>query len=70
VTVNATDNSGNANIALSLYVDGALKASGTGSSLSYSWNTKKAATGNHTIQAVAKDKAGNTSTTTETVSSK
>ncbi len=69
VTVNATDNSGNANIALSLYVDGALKASGTGSSLSYSWNSKKANAGNHTIQAVARDKAGNTSTATETVTS-
>ncbi|HEY1146950.1 MAG TPA: Ig-like domain-containing protein, partial [Pseudoduganella sp.] len=70
VTVNATDNSGNAGIGLSLYVDGALKASGSGSSLSYSWNTKKSNSGNHTIQAVAKDQAGNTSTTTVSVSSK
>jgi len=70
ITVNATDNSGNANIALSLYVDGVLKATGTGSSLSYSWNTKKSNPGNHTIQAVAKDKAGNTATSTETVSSR
>jgi thermitase len=70
VTVNATDNSGNSGIALSLYLDGALKASGSGSSLSYSWNTKKTGSGNHTLQAVAKDPAGNTSTTTVSVSSR
>jgi subtilisin family serine protease len=70
VTVNASDNSGSAGIALSLYVDGALKASGSGSSLSWNWNTRKGSSGSHSIQAVAKDKAGNTSTTTVNVSNK
>ena len=70
VTVNATDNSGNSGISLQLYVDGALKASGSGSSLSYSWNTKKSNSGSHSIQAIAKDPAGNTSVTTVSVSSK
>jgi subtilisin family serine protease len=63
VTVNASDNSGAAGINMSVYIDGQLKASGAGSSLSYSWNTRKLASGTHTVQAVAKDAAGNTSIT-------
>ena len=63
VTLNASDNSGAAGINMSLYIDGQLKASGAGSSLAYSWNTRKVAAGIHTIQAVAKDAAGNTTTT-------
>jgi hypothetical protein len=63
VTLNASDNSGAAGINMSLYIDGQLKASGAGSSLAYSWNTRKEASGTHTIQAVAKDAAGNTTTT-------
>ncbi|WP_426318007.1 S8 family serine peptidase [Pseudoduganella sp. R-43] len=63
VTVNASDNSGAAGINMSVYIDGQLKASGAGSSLSYSWNTRKLASGTHTVQAVARDAAGNTSTT-------
>ncbi|WP_170298877.1 Ig-like domain-containing protein, partial [Massilia eburnea] len=63
VSVNASDNSGSAGINMSVYIDGVLKASGAGSSLSFSWNTRKASAGTHTIQAVAKDMAGNTSTT-------
>ena len=63
VTLNASDNSGAAGINMSVYIDGQLKASGAGSSLSYSWNTRKIASGAHTVQAVAKDAAGNTTTT-------
>lgn len=63
VSVQASDNSGAAGISLKLYVDGTLRASGTGSSLAYTWNTRKIASGTHTVQAVAKDVAGNTSTT-------
>jgi thermitase len=61
VVVNASDNSGAAGIRLSIYIDGSLKASGTGSSLAYRWNTRKVAAGIHTVQAVARDAAGNTS---------
>ncbi|WP_342118652.1 S8 family serine peptidase [Pseudoduganella sp. OTU4001] len=68
VAVNASDNSGSAGISMSLYIDGGLVASGAGSSLSYNWNTNKLARGNHTLQAVARDKAGNTSTSSVTVS--
>ncbi|MGW8392391.1 S8 family serine peptidase [Pseudoduganella sp. HUAS MS19] len=64
VTVNASDNSGAAGISMSLYVDGALATSGSGSSLSYSW---KPSNGSHTLKAVARDRAGNTSTSTVSV---
>jgi len=69
ITVNASDNSGAAGIGLSIYVDGALKATGTGSTLSVSWNTrsKNIKAGSHAIQAMARDAAGNTSTTSVTV---
>jgi thermitase len=64
VSVNASDNSGAAGISMSLYVDGALAVSGSGSSLSYYW---KPSNGSHTLKAVARDRAGNTSTSTVSV---
>ncbi|NVD98078.1 S8 family serine peptidase [Massilia sp. BJB1822] len=62
VKVNASDNSGAAGIALTLYIDGQLKANGSGSSLSYAWKTGGLSAGQHTLQTVATDKAGNRST--------
>lgn len=62
VNVSATDNSGAAGIRQVLYIDGVQKAIGTGGALSYSWNTRKIATGIHTVKAVATDAAGNSST--------
>lgn len=59
ITVKASDNV--AVTAVSLYIDGALKATGN-ASLSYTWNARKATRGAHTIQAVARDAAGNEST--------
>lgn len=67
VVVNASDNSGSAGITTTLYVDGAKAASGTGSTLSYNWNTRKVKAGSHTIQAVSSDKAGNQSSASVTV---
>jgi subtilisin family serine protease len=61
VRVNASDNSGAAGIKLSLYIDNVLKASGTGSSLSYTWNTRRENVGVHTVMTRARDAAGNTS---------
>ncbi|XLZ71529.1 S8 family serine peptidase [Massilia sp. SR12] len=61
IGVSATDNVAVSNV--SLYVDGALKASGNGS-VSFTWNSRKESSGSHTIQAVARDAAGNTSTKT------
>lgn len=59
ITANASDNSGAAGITISIYVDGSLKAKGTGSTLSYNWNTRKVSAGLHTIQVIAQDAAGN-----------
>ncbi|WP_426161560.1 S8 family serine peptidase [Pseudoduganella sp. R-34] len=64
VTVNASDNSGAAGISMSLYVDGALVASGSGSSMAYSW---KPSNGSHTLKAVARDRAGNTAASSVSV---
>ncbi|WP_297744234.1 S8 family serine peptidase [Nitrosomonas sp.] len=66
ITINASDNSSAANIALAIYIDGKLIVTGSGSTLSTNWNTrpKSVTAGKHTIKAVAKDKAGNTSFTT------
>ncbi len=46
---------------MKVYIDGKLEASGTSSSISLRWNSRKATTGNHTIQVVAADRAGNQS---------
>lgn len=59
INVGASDNVAVAEV--SLYIDGALAATGN-AALSYSWNARKAAAGLHTIKAVARDAAGNTST--------
>ena len=44
---------------LSLYVGGTLKATAVGGSLNFKWNTRKVASGTHTLTAVAEDAAGN-----------
>jgi len=69
ITTEATDDSGAANLTLSIYVDNTLLATGSGGTLSTTWNTKsKSVTaGTHTIKATATDKAGNTNQTTVTV---
>lgn len=63
VSVYATDNSGAAGITQTILIDGVVKATGTGGSLSYSWNTRKVSIGQHKIEARAKDAAGNVSST-------
>lgn len=64
ISVNASDNSSASGISLWIYIDGSLKASGTGSTMSTNWNIRKnVKIGTHTIQAVARDAAGNTSST-------
>lgn len=62
VGVSASDTAGSSALQQTLYIDGKLVASGTGASLSYSWNTRKASAGTHTLQAVAQDAAGNKTT--------
>lgn len=62
ISVNATDDSAAAGITQTVYVDGVLKATGTGSTLGYNWNIRKVAAGTHTIEVMTKDAAGNAST--------
>lgn len=61
ISTSATDNNGAAGIKQSLYINGVLKASGTGAALSYNWNTKKVSSGAYKIEVIAKDAAGNSS---------
>jgi thermitase len=68
VVMNASDNLGAAGILQQLYIDGALKAQGTGATLSYSWDTRWITLGTHTLTAAARDKAGNTAMTSVRVS--
>ncbi|MEO6409706.1 MAG: S8 family serine peptidase [Burkholderiaceae bacterium] len=68
IAVDASDDAGAAGIRQTLYIDGKVVASVSGGSLSYRWNTRKAAAGTHVIQAVASDAAGNTSSQTVQVS--
>ena len=69
ITVNASDNSNTSDIVLSIYIDDALIATGTGSTLSASWSTrpKRIQAGEHIIKAVAKDAAGNVASTSVSV---
>ncbi len=62
IKTGVTDNSGAAGVTQRLYIDGVLKATVKGGSLSYTWNAKKVATGTHTILATATDAAGNVGT--------
>lgn len=67
VSVSASDNKPLSELAVSLYIDGVLKSTGTGSSLGYFWDTSRIGNGNHIVKAVARDKAGNSATYTVTV---
>ncbi len=68
VSANAVDDSGASGIIMNLFIDGNLKASGAGSNVSYSWNTRKEEKGSHTVQVVARDAAGNISSRSVQVS--
>ena len=56
IKAQATDNLGVSS--LMLYLDGAVVATTNTGSVSYRWNTRKAAAGAHTINATARDTAG------------
>jgi hypothetical protein len=70
ISVSATDNAGASGIKMTLAIDGVTKATGNGGALGYSWNTKKSASGAHTITVTARDAAGNATTTSVSVSSR
>jgi hypothetical protein len=64
VEVRASDNAGASGITQSLYIDGAVQAQVTGTSLVYNWDVRKVASGRHELRAVARDAAGNSSSST------
>jgi len=64
IRVTATDNNGSAGITQSLFINGSQVARTTGGSLSFNWNTRKVASGTYTIQATARDQAGNSTSQT------
>lgn len=68
ISVDATDDMGSAGLRQSLFIDGKNVASAVGAVLSYRWNTRKASSGVHLIQAVAQDAAGNSTTRSVQVS--
>ena len=57
VTGSGSDNVGITS--LRLYIDGVLKTTVNGASLSYNWNTRKYDNGTHTLRLEASDAAGN-----------
>ena len=65
VSASATDNKSVAKI--SLTINGKEVAIANGSSLSYSWNTRKEASGAHSVTVRAWDAAANTVSKTVTV---
>lgn len=68
ITTNATDNNGSTTLRQVLVIDGKQVASATGAKLSYNWNTRKAASGSHTISVTATDAAGNRASQSVSVS--
>ena len=62
ISAGATDTGGSGIQSVSFYVDGNLRTVDTSSPYTDTWNTKTVAKGQHTLSAVALDKAGNTTT--------
>lgn len=68
VNASASDNQGVSGLSMALFINGRRVATSTGSSaLSYTWNTRKIATGSYTLQVEARDAAGNVASTSTTV---
>ena len=67
ISASASDNLGAAGIKQSLVINGVLRQSSIGSSLSYNWNTRKERVGSHSILLIATDAAGNQVSQTVTV---
>jgi hypothetical protein len=64
IAASASDNSGCSGITTTLLIDGRAVTSGTGCTLSYKWNARKAAAGTHSISVTARDVAGNSRSST------
>lgn len=64
ISASANDDRGAAGVNQTLFINGVQMAASSGSSLSYTWNTRKFLIGSHTISVVAADAAGNKTTST------
>lgn len=67
VTITATASDNVAVVKTELYIDGQLKTTSSSASLSWSWNTRKAASGAHVLTVKAYDAAANVGTASITV---
>jgi thermitase len=67
VTIQASATDNVAVTSLTISIDGAVKATGNSSSLSYSWSMSKVASGSHLVTVVAKDSAGNAGSASVTI---
>ena len=62
VVINASATDNESVTSMSIIIDGVTKATSASGSISYSWNTGKVSSGNHTIQVNATDASGNVGT--------
>lgn len=62
VSSSASDDRGTTGLTQKLSINGKLVAQSSGSTLNYKWNTNKLARGTHTLSVVARDAAGNSTT--------
>ncbi|HSW05121.1 S8 family serine peptidase [Aquabacterium sp.] len=67
VSSSASDNAGASGITQTLYINGSLTTTASGSSLSYKWNTRPLKAGTYTLKFVARDAAGNSTTVSKQV---
>jgi thermitase len=68
ITTLAADSTASTSVTQDLYIDGVLKVSAQGTSLNYTWNSRRVRSGVHTILVRATDNIGNSTTKQVTVS--
>lgn len=67
ISTAASDDSGAGGLTQSLFVDNVLQATATGAILNFVWDSKGASVGMHQLRVVARDAAGNSSSSTVSV---
>jgi subtilisin family serine protease len=67
IATSASDDSGNAALRQTLFINGTQVATASGGTLKFNWNTRKLSPGSYTLRAVAADAAGNVGESTSVV---